>query len=397
MKIVCSGAGPAGLYLAIGAKLRDPSNDVTVYERNPPEWTYGWGMVFWDHLLGRIREHDGESARAIEERSFRWCGLALEVAGAQPVRAPAGGYGIGRRALIDVLVERAQGLGVEIEFEREVADVTDLGDADLVVAADGASSRLRGLLEPEFEPTVRCGRNTYVWLGTTRIFDAFTFAFAETEAGWIWFHAYAVDAETSTVIVECSPQTWAGLGLDVLAREDSLRLLEGIFAQHLAGHPLLTRTREADRLPWLTFRRVTNRRWSAGNVVLVGDAAHTTHFSIGSGTRLAIEDAIVLAHELARRADMPSALAAYERDRRHAIARAQREARRSARWFENVPRYAALEPQQLLELLQARRSALLHVVPPRAYYQAHRIAKAPLGWLRTTPARRAKALASRST
>jgi 2-polyprenyl-6-methoxyphenol hydroxylase-like FAD-dependent oxidoreductase len=313
------------------------------------------------------------------------------------VRAPGGGYGIGRQALIDVLVERAQGLGVEIGFEREIGGIAELGDAELVVAADGASSRLRGAYEREFEPTVRLGCNTYVWLGTTKIFDAFTFGFAETDAGWIWFHAYAFDDETSTVIVECSPQTRAGLGLDALAIDDSLRLLNEIFAQQLAGHRLLTRTREGDRLPWLTFRRVTNRQWRAGNVILVGDAAHTTHFSTGSGTRLAIEDAIVLAHELDRRLDVPSALAAYERDRRHAIARALRDARRSARWFENVPRYAGLEPQQLLALLQARRSALLHHLPPRAYYHTHRIGKAPLGWLRTTPVGRAKALASRST
>jgi 2-polyprenyl-6-methoxyphenol hydroxylase-like FAD-dependent oxidoreductase len=217
-------------------------------------------------------------------------------------------------------------------------------------------------------------RNKYVWLGTTKAFDSFTFAFVHTGAGWIWFHAYSFDAGTSTCIVECSPETWEGLGFDRLSLDGSLALLERIFKHHLDGHPLIVQARDA-ATPWLNFRRVTNRRWSDGNVVLVGDAAHSTHFTIGSGTTLAIEDAMVLSATLAEHEDVPTALAAYERERRAALARMQRDARNSARWFENVPRYIDQNSERFAMLLRKRRSTLLAHLPPAGYCQLYETAR----------------------
>ena len=209
------------------------------------------------------------------------------------------GYGIGRQRLLDILVERAKGLGVRVEFESEIENVDDLREADLIVACDGVNSRLRELRREQFRTDVVVGRNRYIWLGTSRVFDAFTFAFVHTDAGWIWSHAYGFDGSTSTFIVECSPDTWTGLGFDTLDEAESIRLLETLFERHLQGHPLKSKVRSQGGAPWLNFRTVTNENWDADNIVLMGDAAHTTHFTIGSGTRLALEDAISLRSQAA--------------------------------------------------------------------------------------------------
>jgi 2-polyprenyl-6-methoxyphenol hydroxylase-like FAD-dependent oxidoreductase len=378
VKIACVGGGPAGLYFAILMKERDPTNEITVLERNPRGVTYGWGVVFWGDLLDQLHAGDPESAREISAAAFRWNGQLLAVEGKEPVYEPGRGYGIGRKHLLELLTARARALGVRVRFECGVERLSDLPDADLIVASDGVSSRLRELHRDRFETAVEVGRNAYIWLGTSRVFDTFTFGFVETEAGWIWCHAYGFDRETSTFIVECSPETWAGLGFDRRGDHETIALLEQLFASQLDGHPL----RVNGALRWLNFRTLTNTKWQHGNLVLMGDAAHTTHFTIGSGTKLALEDALALVTELHGASELRPALEAYEKQRCRALIPAQTDAHFSAQWFENLPRYASLEPGRLFALLRERRSPLLPRMPPAAYYRLHQ-ATHDVGALRT--------------
>lgn len=371
MKIVCVGGGPAALYFAILMKERDPDHEIAVLERNPAGVTYGWGVVFWDDLLDQLRAGDPTTAREIAANAFRWNRELLAVEGREPVHEHGHGYAIGRQRLLGLLVERALELGVEVRFECEVESFAELPEADLIVACDGVNSRLRQLHRDHFETDVREGRNKYAWLGTGKVFDAFTFGFVETAAGWIWCHAYGFDEHTSTFIVECSPQTWTGLGFDRLEEAETLGLLEELFASLLEGHPLRSNLRGNGRSPWLNFRTLTNETWHRGNVVLMGDAAHTTHFTIGSGTKLALEDAIALAAKLHRHTELQPALEAYGAERRNALRPAQTDARFSAQWFENVPRYAKLDPEQFFALLHERRSPLLRRIPPPFYFRLH--------------------------
>jgi len=234
---------------------------------------------------------------------------------------------------------------------------------------------MRQLCAEQFKTSVVVGRNKYLWLGTTKVFDAFTFAFVETDAGWIWLHAYGFSSDCSTCIVECSPETWTGLGFDRLRADQSITLLERTFENHLDGHPLIAQARTQDRAPWRSFRTVHNERWHHGNMVLMGDAAHTAHFTIGSGTKLAVEDAIELAGKLHEHENIRTALDAYETQRQAALLLPQREARNSARWFEDLPRYIGLEAPQFASLLHQRRSPLLARIPPRRYYQLHQVAE----------------------
>lgn len=363
MRIACVGAGPSGLYLAILLKAHDPDHDVVVHERNPPGLTYGWGVVYWDDLLEQLEAGDPPTASEIRASSYRWNGQLLAIEDADPVHVDGHGYGIGRQRLLDILVGRARGLGVRVEFNSDVKSPDDLRDADLIVACDGVNSPIRQLRQDEFGTEVAVGQNKYIWLGTSQVFDAFTFAFVHTHVGWIWCHAYGFDEGTSTFIAECTPETWAGLGFDRLGESDSVRLLERLFEQQLQGHPLKSKARAS----WLNFRTVTNAAWSTENIVLMGDAAHTTHFTIGSGTRLALLDAISLAASLKEEPSVEGALDRYEQDRRSALLRAQSEARFSAQWFENVSRYLDLKPEQVFALLMERRSPLLPHIPPRLY------------------------------
>ena len=338
MRITCLGGGPAGLYFAILAKQRDPAHRITVVERNPAGATYGWGVVFWDEFLDGLYRNDPESARQVQEASVLWEGLEVRV-GAATGHLDGYGFSVSRRHLLEILTRRATDLGVDVQHERELADPAELYDMapELIVASDGAGSVLRERHGEHFGTTVAAGRNPYIWLGTSKVFDTFTFAFERTEAGWIWFHAYPYKAGTSTCIVECSPETWRGLGIDRLSPDAALVLLERIFADPLDGHPLLNGWTGADAAPWLTFRQITNRTWYRDNVVLLGDAGHTTHFSIGSGTKLAVQDAIGLADVLPScAADLPQALRAYDAQRRAALAPVQRAAHASMRWFEEV-------------------------------------------------------------
>jgi 2-polyprenyl-6-methoxyphenol hydroxylase-like FAD-dependent oxidoreductase len=375
MRIVCVGGGPAGLYFAILMKLRSSDHDITVLERSPRGSTYGWGVVYWDDLLERLHENDPLTAGEIRANSFRWVDQLVHVQGKPTASLSGHGFSISRQRLLDILIKQAVNLNVRVEFELEVEKWSQLAAADLIVACDGVNSRLRQLCTEQFKTSVVVGRNKHIWLGTTKVFDAFNFAFAETDAGWIWFHAYGFSSDGSTCIVECSPETWTGLGFDRLEADQSIRLLERTFEKHLDGHPLIAQARTQDRAPWLSFRTVHNERWHRGKVVLMGDAAHTTHFTIGSGTKLAIEDAIGLAGKLHEHGDITSAFEEYEEERQAALLLPQREARNSAQWFEDVPRYIGLEAHQFASLLHHRRSPLLARISPRRYYQLHQVAE----------------------
>ncbi|GGU59095.1 FAD-dependent monooxygenase [Streptomyces lavendofoliae] len=382
MKVACVGGGPAGLYFSILMKLRDPSHDITVYERDPAGSTYGWGVTYWAGLLDVLRRHDPVSARAVADHSVRWSDGVAYVRDRVTVHHGDQGFGIGRHTLLDILARRAASLGVRVEFGHPVTGPADMTApaaaepfrADLVVAGDGANSRLRTRHAGHFGTDVVTGRNKYVWLGTTKVFDAFTFAFTETAHGWIWCYGYRYDEGRSTCVVECSPTTWTGLGLDRASHADGLALLGRLFAEPLDGHPLIGRPQPDGGARWLNFRTVTNRSWHRDNVVLLGDAAHTTHYSTGAGTTLALEDAVALAGALHAAPRLRPALARYEQERRAALVPAQSAARYSARWYENLPRYMSLEPSHMFALLGQRHSPLLPYVPPQLYYRIDRAA-----------------------
>jgi len=339
MKIVCVGGGPAGLYFATLVKLRNKEHDITIVERNPPGVTYGWGVVFSEDMLDNLYDNDPKSARQIRDSSALWENQEVHVRGEQTVYMGGYGFSMGRKHLLDILAKRAIALGADVRFGHEVEDPFEFADADLIVACDGVNSWVRQLYGDHFQTDVEVGRNKYIWLGTHKVFDAFTFAFEETNVGWIWFHAYRFDSDTSTCIVECSPETWEGLGFDKLGQDESIALLQNIFERYLDGHSLINQMHHLGRTPWLTFRRISNENWYHDKIVLMGDAAHTTHFTIGSGTKLAIEDAIGLAEKLHEHKDLQSALKAYEEERRAALLTLQSEAHNSAQWFENVQRH----------------------------------------------------------
>ncbi|NOK19265.1 FAD-dependent monooxygenase [Corallococcus carmarthensis] len=340
MKMVCVGGGPAGLYFSILAKLSNPKHDVTVVERNPAGVTYGWGVVFWDDLLDDLYRNDPVSAQRIAQAAARWDTQEVHLRGQFATHIGGYGFALGRDRLLDILIRRAKGLGVDVRFQQDVTDASAFADADLVVACDGVNSRLRQRYVSHFQTHVEEGRNKYIWLGTNKVFDAFTFAFEETPAGWLWFHGYRFNGETSTCIVECQEATWKALGFDTLGPDETLRKLEDIFQNQLRGRSLFNQLKGMGKAPWLNFKRITNERWYHDNVVLMGDAAHTTHFSIGSGTKLAIQDAIGLAQQLrAHPEDLPAALEAYDEERRAALLAIQLAARSSSEWFENVPSY----------------------------------------------------------
>jgi 2-polyprenyl-6-methoxyphenol hydroxylase-like FAD-dependent oxidoreductase len=381
VKVACIGGGPAGLYLSILLKLRDPSHDITVHERSPEGSTYGWGVTYWRGLLDRLCEHDPVSARAIEESSVRWSEGVAHVRGRTTRRPGDAGYGIGRHRLLEILAERARSLGVRLTFEHEITP-GNLPAADLVVASDGVHSALRTRYADHFGTETRAGRNRYIWLGTSKVFDAFTFSFVESGHGWIWCYGYGFGPDAGTCVVECAPETWTGLGLDTASEADGLAVLEKVFAGVLDGHRLMGRSGADGRTQWRTFHTLTNRTWYHDNLVLLGDAAHTTHYSIGAGTTLAVEDAIALAGALHEHAALPKALARYELERQQALLSIQSAAHYSARWYENLPRYIHLPPQQMFALLGQRHSPLLPHVPPQLYYRIDRAAGESEAWRR---------------
>lgn len=368
MRVVCLGGGPAGLYFAISMKLRDPSHDVLVVERNKAGDTFGWGVVFSDQTLTNLRANDPVSAATIESEFAHWDDIEV-VVGDHVERSGGHGFiGIGRKRLLNILQDRARALGVRLQFETDFdADLTKWADYDLIVAADGINSRIRTAHEDRFDVDIDMRANKFIWLGTPRLFDAFAFIFEKTEAGWIWAHAYRFDETRSTFIVECSEATWKGLGFDTMEQADAIAACERIFARHLNGEPLLTNSAHLRGSgAWINFRRILCGEWSFDNVVLLGDAAHTAHFSIGSGTKLALEDAIKLAEVMSRphvaqdRAGMAAALADYRNERHVEVLKIQNSARNSTEWFETLDRYLGFDSKQFAYSLLTRSQRVSH-------------------------------------
>jgi anthraniloyl-CoA monooxygenase len=334
LRINILGGGPAGLYLAILLKKRDPSHAIRVWERNAPDDTFGWGVVFSDETLGNLEEADPESFAAIRASFAYWDAIDIHYRGAR-IRSRGHGFcGLSRKRLLSILQERARGLGVELTFHAEVDDVERLRDCDLFVAADGVNSKARSRYRDVLEPSVDLRHCRYMWLGTRQRFEAFTFSFRESEHGIFQIHAYQFEEGASTVIVECDEASWRNAGLDRASTEESIDYCQRLFAEELGGHALLE-----NRSRWVQFPTITLGRWHFDNVVLIGDAAHTAHFSVGSGTKLAMEDSIALAEALAEPGDVPSALARYEEERRPWVGRTQKAAQQSLEWFEDVRRY----------------------------------------------------------
>jgi anthraniloyl-CoA monooxygenase len=360
MNIACVGGGAGGLYFAISAKLRNPAHQIDIYERNRPDDTFGWGVVFSDQTLGKLKDNDRVSAERIFDAFHHWDDIDIHFRG-KCIRTTGHGFaGLSRKKMLLVLQERARELGVRLHFQKEIDRAADVGERDLIVASDGVNSKIRKERESRFEPDVELRANKFVWLGTHRIFDAFTFIFEETEHGWVQVHAYRFDDDTSTFIVETTDETWRALGIDRMTKEESNRFLEKLFARFLDGHELMDNAAHLRGSAWLNFPRVSNEKWHDGNVVLLGDSAHTAHFSIGSGTKLALEDAIELADRIEGNVDLEDALDTYEENRRVEVLRLQSAARNSTEWFENVARYARLEPPQFAYSLLTRSQRVSH-------------------------------------
>ncbi|MFO0683032.1 MAG: bifunctional salicylyl-CoA 5-hydroxylase/oxidoreductase [Sandaracinus sp.] len=358
MRVHVLGGGPAGLYLSILLKKRDPRVDVRVLERNPEGQTWGWGVVFSDETLGNLEEADGESYRAITDAFVRWSEIEVRAHG-QTHRSGGHGFcGLSRRRLLQILEARAHTLGVSIQHQVDVTDVDALRkDCDLLVGADGLRSIVRKRWEDSFRPSLDPRKCRYVWLGTNHRFEAFTFSFRQNEHGLFQIHAYPFERETGTVIVECEEKTWLRAGLDRASEGDTLAYCEKLFAEDLAGGRLLS-----NRSLWTQFPTLKNERWSHENVVILGDAAHTAHFSIGSGTKLAMEDAIALDRALAVSGrPLAASLEAYELERKPDVGRIQTAAQQSLEWFETVEmRHDTLPVPQFLFSLFSRSRRITH-------------------------------------
>jgi anthraniloyl-CoA monooxygenase len=361
MRIACLGGGPAGLTFALSMKLRDPQHHVLVVERNKPYDTFGWGVVLSDETLTNLAANDPISAAEIRKHFAYWDDIAVHYRGTVTRSGGHGFCGIGRKTLLNILQDRARDLGVELAFETEIDDLAAFKDFDLIVAADGGNSKIRAAHAEVFKPDIDRRACKYVWLGTKQSFaDAFTFIFEKTDHGWIWVHAYQFEPETATFIVECSEATWRGLGFDTMEQDAVCRKCEEIFAGYLGGHALMTNARHLRGSAWLNFNRVLCERWSHGNIVLMGDAAATAHFSVGSGTKLALESAISLAKHVHSAASLPEAFSRYETERRLEVLKLQNAARNSTEWFEDVERYLHLEPMQFTYSLLTRSQRISH-------------------------------------
>lgn len=373
-RILCIGGGPAGLYFGLLMKRRHPALEVTVVERNRPFDTFGWGVVFSDQTLQNLRRADPETAQAMQDAFNHWDDIEVFYKGSSVRSGGHGFIGIGRKRLLNILQERCQALGVQLVFETDVTDDQALAqqyNADLVIASDGLNSRIRTRYERTFQPDIDTRLCRFVWLGTKKTFDAFTFAFEQTQHGWFQAHAYQFDGETSTFIVETPEPVWKAHGLEDMSQEEGVAFCEQLFAKYLEGNALISNARHLrGSANWIRFPRVICHTWVhwqdiAGKqtpIVLMGDAAHTAHFSIGSGTKLALEDAIDLADEFSTHvgADMATVLQGYEARRSVEVLKIQNAARNSTEWFEHVDRYTGMEIQQFAYSLLTRSQRISH-------------------------------------
>ena len=345
-RIVCLGGGPAGLYAAILLRKALPSASVEVYERNRPDDTFGWGVVFSDQTMENFRAADAPSHSSILTDFHHWDDIDIHFGGRRFVSGGHGFAGISRKRLLAMLQERARALGVRQLFEHEVDGEEEFADADLLIAADGINSKTRSRHADVFEPDIDTRRCRFIWLGTTQPFSAFTFAFERTEHGWFQIHAYQFSKDLSTVIIETREETWKAHGLDRFTTEQSIAFCERLFGDYFGGHRLQSNAGHLRGSAWLNFNRVQCKRWHHGKVVLIGDAAHTAHFSIGSGTKLAMEDAISLCRHVTGGTSLDHALGAYHEERNVEVLKLQSAARNRMEWFEHVARYARLPPEQ---------------------------------------------------
>jgi anthraniloyl-CoA monooxygenase len=356
VNIVSIGGGPAGLYFAILMKKADPGHDIVILERNRPDDTFGFGVVFSDATLDAFREADPATHAAITQAFTHWHDIDIHYQGQVLTSTGHGFAGLARQTLLDILQRRATELGVVMRFSFEVDRPAAWEGADLVLAADGVNSWVRQRYARHFRPQIDWCRNRFVWLGTTFPFPAFTFVFKEDEHGLWRVHAYGYERGRSTFILEGTEDTWRRAGLDEASEDDTVAFARQLFARELDGHPVLK-----NRSLWRSFPVIANEAWHHDNLVLIGDAAHTAHFSIGSGTKLAMEDAIALSRTLQEHGTVARALQAYEAERRPQVEALQRAARRSLEWFEDTERYhGRMEPQQFAFSLLTRSLRVTH-------------------------------------
>ncbi len=370
MKIVCIGGGPAGLYFGLLMKSLGAHHDITVVERNKPYDTFGWGVVFSDATMDTMRVWDRPTADAIEASFAHWDDIELQFKG-RTIRSSGHGFvGIGRKKLLNILQARCEALGVALVFETEADSDADYPDADLIIASDGINSRIRSKYAEVFEPDIVTRPNRFIWLGTHKRYEPFTFLFERTEHGWFQAHIYKFDDHTSTFIVECPEHVWLAHGLDRADQDASIAFCEKLFAANLAGERLMTNARHLRGSVWLNFQRVTCKQWSHFNgnshVLLMGDAVHTAHFAIGSGTKLALEDAIELVRQFKRHGDsverIPTVLADHQAVRAIDVLRLQNAAWNAMEWFEVCgARYCdQLEPEQFMYSMLTRSQRISH-------------------------------------
>ncbi len=362
MKVAVLGGGPAGLYFAISMKLRNAAHEVVVIERNRPNDTFGWGVVLSEETLLNLAANDTTSAAAIRANFAYWDDIAVYYRGTKTVSTGHGFCGIGRMRLLNLLQQRAVELGVEIRYQTEADDPRPfMAEYDLVVAADGLNSKARTAFADVFRPDIDMRKCKFVWLGTHQKFDdAFTFIFEETEHGWVWAHAYQFDNDTATFIVECAPETWERFGFGTMSKEESIATCERIFAKYLGGHPLMSNAHHIRGSAWINFPRILCERWSHENLALLGDASASAHFSIGSGTKLALESAVALADYVNTEPTLAAAFEKYQEARRTEVLKLQSAARNSLEWFEDVERYFKLDPVQFNYSLLTRSQRISH-------------------------------------